>query len=72
MYTAKGKEIDGKWIDENFMNIPPDLSNEIKKTIREYWKKYHDSDYLLLEQKKTLDKWMLMCDLDDDAEDELV
>ena len=72
MRTAKGVEIDARWIDENACRIPPNLSDEIKRTVREYWKKYHNSDYLLREQKAELDRWMTICNLDDDAEDELM
>lgn len=72
MRTAKGVEVDARWIDKNACKIPPMLSDEIKKTVREYWKKYHDSDYLLMEQKRELDRWVTTCNLDDDIEDELI
>lgn len=68
----KGIERDSKWIDENFMKIPPTLSSVIKETIMNYAKKYETSEYLPQEELDNLRRWKTACSIDDEIDEELI
>lgn len=67
-----GIERDSKWVNENYMKIPPTLSSVIKEAIMDYAKKYEKSEYLPQKELNNLRRWKLACAIDDEIDDELL
>ena len=68
---VKGKPVTARYWDENYSKIPPSLSEVIKNTVRDYYDKYYDSDYLNDEERRNLKRWINICHNDDIINDEL-
>lgn len=66
-----GIERDAKWVDENWYKIPPDLDSIIANTVRDYYKKYHKSEYMPREQHLNMMKWVRMMNILADMKEEL-
>lgn len=73
----KGEVIGGKvrspqWIDEHVMDFPPDLDDILIKTVRDYYKKYHNSEYMSRSQYRNMIHWMKVMNVVEDVNDELL
>ena len=67
-----GKVRSPQWIDEHAMDIPPLLDDILIKTVRDYYNKYHDSEFLSLDQAKNLAHWMDVMNTIEEIHDELL
>lgn len=73
----KGEIIGGKvrspqWVDEHCMDLPPLLEDILIKTVRDYYNKYHNSEYMSRSQYINMMHWMDVMNIVEEIHDELL
>ena len=72
LMTFGGVERDAKWIDENYFNIPRDPMLEIREAIEKICNEYINSPYANEERINLCRRWLTICRIEKDMDDELL
>lgn len=66
-----GVERDARWIDEHYLEIPNNPMHEIRNAIEDICHRYINSEYANEAYIIACRKWLTICRIDKDIEDEV-
>ena len=52
-------ENSAKWVDENYMKIPPSIDSVLSDTVKDYLKKYEHAEYMFRDDYRQMKNWKI-------------